>query len=286
MAKHLVTGGCGFIGSHLVEKLLKAGEDVTVLDNHSTGKKQHKGAKYYYGDAFDLFSIWQHNKEKFNYIWHLGEYARVEKSFDDYQKVIQSNYMSFPAVVEFAKHQQAKFIYSGSSTKFSKGDVPGYTMSPYAYTKWQNTEFLKAYASWFYLEYSIVYFYNVYGDGEISEGDYSTVIAKYLSMVKNGATELPVTEPGTQLRNFTHIDDTVNGLIMAGMECVGDEYGIASNESYSILDVVEMLGCKPKMLPSNQANRMDAEIKNQKLLEKGWEAKTSLKDYLKEKLDE
>jgi len=159
-------------------------------------------------------------------------------------------------------------------------------MSPYAYTKWQNTEFLKAYASWFYLEYSIVYFYNVYGDGEIAEGDYSTVIAKYLSMVKNGATELPVTEPGTQLRNFTHIDDTVSGLIMAGMELSGEDNGIASNESYSILDVVKMLGCKPKMISSNSANRMDAEIKNQKLLEHGWKAETSLKDYLKEKLDE
>ena len=282
MARHLVTGGCGFIGSHLVEKLIKAGEDVTVLDNHSTGKRKIDGASYYYGDTFTLFEI----PGKYDYIWHLGEYARVEKSFDDYQKVIESNYMSFPAVVEFAKQQQAKFIYSGSSTKFSKSDIPGYAMSPYAYTKWQNTEFLKAYSHWFFLEYTIVYFYNVYGDGEISEGDYSTVIAKYLNMVKNGATELPVTEPGTQLRNFTHIDDTVNGLIIAGMEGAGDDYGIASDESYSILDVVEMLGCKPKMLPSNSANRMDAEIKNQKLLDKGWKAKTSLKDYIKEKLDE
>lgn len=282
MAKHLVTGGCGFIGSHLVEKLIKAGEDVTVLDNHSTGKRKIDGALYYYGDTFTLFEI----PGSYDYIWHLGEYARVEKSFDDYKKVIESNYMSFPAVVEFAKQQQAKFIYSGSSTKFSKGDIPGYAMSPYAYTKWQNTEFLKAYSNWFFLDYTIVYFYNVYGDGEISEGDYSTVIAKYLNMVKNGATELPVTEPGTQLRNFTHIDDTVDGLIVAGMECIGDDYGIASNESYTILEVVEMLGCKPKMLPSNSANRMDAEIKNQKLLEHGWKAETSLKDYLKEKLDE
>ena len=282
MAKHLVTGGCGFIGSHLVEKLIKAGEEVTVLDNHSTGTRKIEGALYYYGDTFTLFKI----PGSYDYIWHLGEYARVEKSFDDYQTVIESNYMSFPAVVEFAKQQQAKFIYSGSSTKFSKGDIPGYAMSPYAYTKWQNTEFLKAYASWFYLEYSIVYFYNVYGDGEISEGNYSTVIAKYLKMVKDGASELPVTEPGTQLRNFTHIDDTVNGLIMAGMELSGEDNGIASNESYSILDVVKMLGCKPKMVSSNSANRMDAEIKNQKLLEHGWKAETSLKDYLKEKLDE
>ena len=282
MAKHLVTGGCGFIGSHLVEKLVKAGEDVTVLDNHSTGKRKIEDALYYYGDAYTLFKI----PGRFDYVWHLGEYARVEKSFDDYDTVIQSNYMSFPLVVQFAKQHQAKFIYSGSSTKFTKGDTPGYAMSPYAYTKWQNTKFLKAYAEWFFLDYTIVYFYNVYGDGEISEGDYSTVIGKYLKMVKDGATELPVTEPGTQLRNFTHIDDTVNGLIIAGMEGMGDDYGIASNECYSILDVVKMLGCKPKMLPSNQANRMDAEIKNQKLLEKGWKTKTSLKDYIKEKLDE
>lgn len=283
MALHLITGGCGFIGSHLAKKLVELGEEVSVLDNHSTGNRKVDNVKYYYGDTFKLFDL----PDSYQYIWHLGEYARVEKSFDDYQRVIESNYMSFPTVLEYAKWQDAKLIYSGSSTKFSKGDIPGYAMSPYAYTKWQNTNFLRCYHKWFRLEHTIVYFYNVYGDDEINDGDYATVIGKFLKMKKDGATELPVTEPGTQLRNFTHIDDTVEGLIYAGMKGSGDGWGIASDESYSILDVVEMLGCKPKMVPSNSANRMDAEIMNRQLKElTDWKAEKNLKDYLKEKLDE
>ncbi len=283
MATHLITGGCGFIGSNLVKKLLELGEDVTVLDNNSTGKRKVDGVNYYYGETYKIFEL----PGSYQYIWHLGEYARVEQSFNDYEKVIKSNYNSFPTVVEYTKLQDAKLIYSGSSTKFSKGDIPGYAMSPYAYTKWQNTNFLQCYDNWYGLKHTIVYFYNVYGDDEIDEGKYATVIGKFLKMKKDGATELPVTEPGTQLRNFTHIDDTIKGLIYAGMKGSGDGWGIASDESYSILDVVEMLGCKPKMIEGNKANRMDAEIKNQQLKDlTDWKAEKNLKEYIKNKLDE
>ena len=77
---------------------------------------------------------------------------------------MEYNYQSFPKVMEFAKKSGAKIIYAGSYTKFSVGEDGKY-MSPYAYTKAQNTELLEAYASWNNLEYAIVYFYNVYGDG-------------------------------------------------------------------------------------------------------------------------
>lgn len=285
MARHLVTGGCGFIGSHLVKTLLDSGHDVTILDNHSTGNKKHEGGKYYYGDAFSLFDIWRHKEDKFEYIWHLGEYARVEASFEDYEKVIKSNYLTFPSVLQFAKHQNAKIIYSGSSTKFTK-DKKGSSMSPYAYTKAQNTEYLKNYSKWFGLDYTIVYFYNVYGENEINDGKYATVIGKYLKLISEGAKELPVTEPGIQKRNFTHINDTIHGLLEAGLKGYGDGYGIASDESYSILQVVNMMGCGAKMVQGNSANRLDADVKNEKLKDLGWSARVSLKDYLKEKLDE
>ena len=205
--KVLVTGGAGFIGSALCEALSGSGNSVTSLDNYHAGSvdNHHRGVDYITGDTEKIHDHFC-NGEKFDYIFHLGEYARVEQSFKDLQKVLRYNYHSFPFVVDFAKKIGAKLVYSGSSTKFSV-EGEGMSMSPYAYTKAQNTQFLKAFSDWYGLDYTIVYFYNAYGDHEIGDGDYSTVVAKFIRLIRSGETELPVTSPGTQLRNFTHVDD-------------------------------------------------------------------------------
>jgi UDP-glucose 4-epimerase len=157
-------------------------------------------------------------------------------------------------------------------------------MSPYAYTKANNTNLLQNYAKWYGLDYTIVYFYNVYGDHEIGRGKYATVVAKFLDIVKGGHRTLPVTSPGTQLRNFTHIDDIVAGLILAGFKGSGDGYGIGSDEKYSILDLVEMLKAQPIMTESKPGNRMDGVLKTEKLKELGWSCQRSLPEYIEKKL--
>ncbi len=282
--KILVTGGAGFIGSALCHKLENLGHSVTSLDNYSNGSSDnhHPGVEYVTG-CTNQISMYFHDDAKFDYIFHLGEYARVEQSFNDYAEVMDYNYHSFPKMLEFAKKSGAKFIYSGSSTKFSVGEV-GKMMSPYAYTKAQNTELLTAYAEWNDMPYAIVYFYNVYGEGEVADGKYSTVIAKFIKMVQNQATSLPITSPGTQKRNFTHIDDTVDGLIKVMEFGTGDNFGIGNDKSYSLLELAEILGVKPDMQPEKPGNRMSGEVRNQMLKALGWKPKTDLKDYIKDKL--
>ena len=282
----LVIGGAGFVGSNLIKRLIEQGHDVISMDNYSTGShdNEHKGCHYYFGTPKDLLPALENHSKKLDYIFHLGEYARVEQSFEDFDKVIEYNYQCFPYVLEFAKQQDAKLIYSGSSTKFAEGG--GKNMSPYAYTKAQNTELLKNYSEWYGLDYTIVYFYNVYGDNEIGEGKYATVVAKFLNMVKEGYSSLPVTFPGTQLRNFTHIDDIIDGLILAGFKGSGDDYGIGSDDKYSILDLVDMLGVLANPTPSAPGNRMNGELKTEKLKELGWSCKRSLPEYIKGKLNE
>ena len=284
--KILVIGGAGFIGSNLIKKLITQGHYVVSFDNYSTGShdNEHEGCFYYYGTPKDLMGALQHQEQTFDYIFHLGEYARVEQSFDDFDKVMEYNYHCFPYVLEFAKHQDAKLVYSGSSTKFAKGG--GKNMSPYAYTKAQNTELLQRYSEWYGLDYTIVYFYNVYGDNEIGKGKYATVVAKFLNMVKEGRAELPVTFPGTQLRNFTHIDDIIDGLILAGFEGNGDGYGIGSDNKYSILDLVGMLGVLATPVGSKDGNRMDGELKTEKLKELGWSCQRTLPEYIEERLND
>jgi len=280
----LVTGGAGFIGSALCKELNARGHTVASLDNYHAGSSSnhHEGVEYITGSTKHIDDYFFGCK--FDYIFHLGEYARVEQSFNDYDKVMDYNYHSFPAVVDFAKNTGAKLIYSGSSTKFSVGE-DGKSMSPYAYTKAQNTELLQRYAEWYGLDYTIVYFYNAYGDHEVGEGTYSTVIAKFIKMVKDGETFLPVTAPGTQLRNFTHVDDIVSGLILAGMEGNGDGYGIGCDEKHSILDLVGYLGAEPILCDGKSGNRMDGTLKTEKTKALGWAAKHNLQDYINEKFN-
>ena len=193
------------------------------------------------------------------------------------------NLVTFPTMLKFAKEKNAKFIYSGSSTKFAVGEV-GSAQSPYAFTKAQNTELLKNYAEWYGLDYTIVYFYNVYGKGEKGSGKYATVVQKFIDKAMASNDPLPVTSPGTQLRNFTHVDDIVSGLMLAGFRGNGDGYGIGNDYKYSILDLVDMLGCEPEMKPEKPGNRMDGELKTDKLKALGWSAEKDLRDYIRSQI--
>ena len=96
---------------------------------------------------------------------------------------------------------------------------------------------------------------------------------------------LPIVLPGTQKRNFTHIDDVVNGILLAAFHGDGDGYGIGHDDSFSIKEVANMIGEDQTFLPERPGNRMEAYVKNEKVKALGWESKTSLQDYIKDKLD-
>ena len=281
MSKILITGGAGFVGSALTSRLC-GNHDVTVIDNYFTGSKSNHctGVEYIDSDVNFINDIGL--PKTFDVIFHLGEYARVEQSYDDFDTVMQYNYHSFPEVLSFAKDCDAKLIYSGSSTKFSD---EGKKLSPYAYTKAQNTDLLEAYAEWYGLDYATVYFYNVYGDNEIGSGKYATVIAKFLELVKGGHKTLPVTAPGNQMRNFTHIDDIVDGLILVMEKGSGPGYGIGHHKAWSMIDVVEAMGVDYQIVESKQGNRMNGAVMTLKTKQLGWEPKHNLEDYIKEKLN-
>lgn len=281
MAKILVTGGAGFIGSNLCERLNSIGHNVVSVDNYSTGSKSNHvdGVEYYNLDT-RLISVLDFNPE---YIYHLGEYSRVEQSFDDIGKVWNYNMMGTIKVLEFAKKHNAKLIYAGSSTKFGSNDGPN--SSPYAFSKSTNTQLVQNFAEWYGLDYAITYFYNVYGKNEIATGQYATLIAKFNQLVKNGHP-LTVVSPGTQERNFTHVDDIVDGLMLVGFYGEGDGYGIGSPETYTVLDVARMFKGEVIMLPERKGNRMSAEVITDKTRELGWCCKRDLKTYIESLIHE
>ena len=275
--KILVTGGAGFIGSHLCESLVKERHKVYVLDNYSTGRLEnhHSGVTYIEGDVKNIEKLVQFSPDL---IYHLGEYARVEQSFEDIEKVWDYNKKGIFAILQFCRKHKAKLIYAGSSTKFGDGGL-GRSQSPYAWIKASNTELVENYGNWFGISYAIVYFYNVYGGKEISYGKYATLIALFVEKYKNGET-LPVVSPGTQLRNFTHVDDIISGLIIVGKHGAGDNYGIGCAISYSILEIAEAFGSDTKMLPERKGNRMNSEVICERTKKLGWSETKSVMDYI------
>ena len=279
--KILVTGGAGFIGSHLCERLLEAGNEVTSLDNYFLGQYENHIEGVNYIDAPTNDIRWC-VEEKPEIIYHLGEYSRIEQSFDDVSLVHEYNTQGTFQVLEFVRETGAKLIYAGSSTKFS--DI-GADASPYAFSKAQNTQLVANYGKWFDIDYAITYFYNVYGGREIKEGKYATVIAKYKEKIKN-KENLPVVLPGTQERNFTHIDDIIDGLVLVGEKGEGDNYGIGSDETYSVIDVAMIFSNHSSVgideLPERKGNRNNGILMTEKTKKLGWKPKKKLLEYIKD----
>ena len=274
----LVTGGAGFVGSHLCERLAKnQSYDVYSLDNYFTGSVLNhvQNVTYIEGDTFDIDRLVRFTPDM---VYHLGEYSRVEQSFDDIEKVWRYNKDGTFAVLEFVRKSGCKILYAGSSTKFGDGGM-GRSASPYAWTKSSNTELVINYGNWFNVPYAITYFYNVYGKREISVGRYATLIALFAKKMKTGEP-LSVVSPGLQVRNFTHIDDIIDGLILVGENAYGDEFGIGSAESFTVLEVAELFGGQMQMLPERQGNRMTADVMTEKTKALGWSPIRKLSEYI------
>ena len=276
----LVTGGAGFVGSHLCERLAQdENNEVYSLDNYFTGSKANHvpNVTYIEGLTADIAELITFTPDM---VYHLGEYSRVEQSFDDIEKVWKFNKDGIFAVLEFVRRAGCKILYAGSSTKFSDGGL-GRSASPYAWTKATNTELVMNYGNWFNVPYAITYFYNVYGPREIQTGKYATLIALFKEKMKNGEP-LTIVSPGNQKRNFTHIDDIINGLILVGENGYGDEFGIGSPEAYSIKEIAEMFGANIEMLPERAGNRMTADVMTAKTEALGWKPTRTIGKYIEE----
>lgn len=178
----------------------------------------------------------------------------------------------------FARAVGCKILYAGSSTKFGDGGE-GRFASPYAWSKATNTELVMSYGEWLRVSCAIAYFYNVYGKREIVCGKYTTVIALFSEKMRTGES-LTVVSPGTQKRNFTHIDDIIDGLILVGERGLGDEFGIGSPEPFSITEVAKLFGGRIQMLPERKGNRMMADVISDKTKVLGWSSKRKLTDYI------
>ena len=256
--KCLVTGGMGFIGSNLTERLLSEGHEVLVIDNFSTSHI-YKANKFFDHDNFKLevYSIESNmirgifSYFKPDYVFHLAAKASVPKSFKNIKDFNRTNIDGTLNLLEASKNSNVKkFIFSSSSSVYGglgpfpqKEDARLAPSSPYALQKMVGEEYCKTYFNSFGLDTCSLRYFNVYGPGQQLRGQYSAVIPIFL---KNKSEELPVNiyGSGDQYRDFTYVDDVVSANIICAMsekQNKGEVFNVCSGGRTSVNELARMV---------------------------------------------
>ena len=282
----VVTGGSGFVGSNLIKFLLKKTKYTIIsLDDYSSGtKKNHiknRNILYFKGDTKDISRLLHKYKKKIKVLFHFGEFARIYQSFLQMNKCIQSNTIGTNAVFDFCLKNKIKLIYSATSASLgNKGKDKN--LSPYAFTKSKNLEFLENLRKWFNFKYEVIYFYNVYGPNQICTGKMATVIGIFEDHYLK-KKPLPVVRPGSQSRRFTHIDDTIEVCFKAWKQNKNRHLSVTNKKSFSILEVAKLFNSKIKFLPQRKGERFASaltKINNSNKIYKHY-GKINLNNYIK-----
>ena len=282
----IVTGGAGFIGSNLIKYLVKKTKFIIIsIDNYSTGSVRnhvnHRNVKYIKGENINISKILKNYKKKIKVIFHFGEFSRIYQSFMDNKMCINYNIYNSFEVINFAKDNNIKIIYSATSSNLgNKGKDQN--SSPYTWSKSKNIELIKNYSKWFGLTYELLFFYNVYGPGQIDTGKMATIIGIFETQYKN-KKPLTIVKPGSQKRDFTHIDDIIEGCYLAMNKGKKNEYMLSSGKKYSILQIAKIFKFKYNFIPTRPGDRSDSTILNnnaEKIL--GFKAKKNIKTYIKD----
>ena len=281
----VITGGAGFVGSNLIELLLKkTKKNLISIDNYSTGNKKNHlkdpRIKYIKGNTQNINLLLKKHQSNIETIFHFGEFSRIYQSFQKFSQCFESNSIGTNEVFKFCLENSIKLIYSATSaTLGNRGHDKN--LSPYSFTKAKNLELLENLKKWFNFKYEVIFFYNVYGPRQISDGYMATVIGIFENCYLQNKP-LPIVRPGTQSRRFTHIKDTVNVCLKAWKENKCRFYSISNKKSYSIKQLALLFKAKVKYMPERKGERYASELTSMSLSNKVYKnfGKIQLKDYV------
>ncbi len=280
MKNILITGGVGFIGSNLARELVNRNFNVTSLDNYSFGSKKNeiKGVKYINGDINNISDL----DIKFDTCFHLAALARVQLSFKNPGDYFKSNVIGTERVMDWAKNNNVKVVYAGSSSKhFNPSD------SPYAMYKFLGEEICKLYRNSYDVNVEIARFYNVYGPGEVISEINGNVIGIWRSKVLQ-KKPLIIVGDGNQRRDFTHVYDIIDGLIKIAESNHKhiDAWELGTGKNFSINELFKMFSerfdVKAEYIPDQPGNYKKTLRRNDDLLKiLNWSPKDRLSEYIK-----
>ena len=281
----IVTGGAGFIGTNLVNRLVGDGHEVIVFDNLSTGKQENinKKAKFFLVDISHQ-SYFEDKTMKdimtdVDVIFHLAALARIQPSMENPKPAIETNVMGTLNILECARKHNIQVIYSGSSTKHQ-----GVFKSPYAWSKYGGEQLCELYSTIYDLNTTICRYYNVYGKYHIRSGTYATVLGIFEEQFMNDES-ITITSDGEQRRDFTHVDDIVEALILCvGKDFRAEEFELGTGVNNSINEIADMFGkdYPKKYIPKRPGEYDETLCTDKNAQDKlGWKPKESISDYIK-----
>jgi len=297
--KSIVTGGAGFIGSHLVDALIKEEHNVTVLDNFSTGRRKnlkHVKNKIKLVECdISKKGDWTKNLENADYIFHLAALADIVPSIQKPESYFQANVVgTFNLMEESRKHKIKKFIYSASSSCYGiPNSFPTNEEStispqyPYALTKYMGENIVMHWSKLYDLNAISLRFFNVYGTRSRTSGTYGAVFGVFLAQKLSGAP-FTVVGDGTQTRDFTYVTDAVKAIITASKSNIKNKiYNVGSGKHVSVNYLIKLLNGKKVFIPKRpgEPNCTFADITKIKN-ELNWKPEISIEDGVKKILKE
>tara|TARA_E500000081_G_C6121200_1_gene348042 strand:- start:630 stop:1478 length:849 start_codon:yes stop_codon:yes gene_type:complete len=278
--KVMVTGGAGFIGTNLIERLIKEGHTVVSLDNYDSGLEENHIDSVKYINA-DIETIEYIKGDDFDLCFHLAALSRIQPSFENPTDTFRVNVRGTEAVMEWALHNNVKVVYAGSSSKWHDP-----TISPYAMYKYLGEEVCKLYRKTFDVDVEICRFYNVYGPKEIVDGDWAAVIGIWRNQVNNNE-KITIVGDGEQRRDFTHVVDICDALYKVGVgnEKHSDAWELGTGINYSVNEVYGMFqqkfGSDCTYIPDQKGNYRQTLRENNDMLERlNWKPEDRLKEYI------
>jgi UDP-glucose 4-epimerase len=295
--KCIVTGGAGFIGSHIVDKLLSFGHEVIVIDNQSAIAHEqfyfNNDATYHNIDIADYCGI-RPLFEGVDYVFHLAAESRIQPAIENPLLCVNTNVYGTSVVLQCAREAGVKkVIYSSTSSAYGlknrpplKETMPNDCLNPYSVAKTAGEEMCKMYSKLFGLDTVTLRYFNVYGDREPTKGQYAPVVGLFLRQRAAGQA-LTVVGDGKQKRDFTHVDDVVNANIRA-MLCnpkPGSMFNVGTGTNHSIIDLAHMISNNIEFIPARPGESKETLADNSKILDQlGWFPTKKIEDYIKGKL--
>jgi UDP-glucose 4-epimerase len=300
--KAVVTGGAGFIGSHLVDRLVSDGHEVIVIDNESADanerfywNNQSENHKYdvatsnscapvYIGKLFSDADV----------VFHLAADSRIQPSISDPVKTIRNNIMGTSNVLEMARRNGVKrFVYSSTSAAYGLANTPPLSetmptdcLNPYSVSKVAGEEMCRMYARLYGMETVSFRYFNVYGERQPLRGQYAPVIGIFLRQREAGEP-MTIVGDGTQRRDFTYVGDVVQANIRAATMTQpkdyewGQVYNIGTGRNYSINEIAALMGGEVAFIPPRPAeSKLSLANASKALNEIGWSAKVRLEDWI------
>tara|TARA_Y100000004_G_scaffold88636_1_gene99385 strand:- start:137 stop:1024 length:888 start_codon:yes stop_codon:yes gene_type:complete len=293
--KSLVTGGAGFIGSHVVDKLVDLGHEVVVIDDQSAIAHDH----FYFNDKAQHNCISITNSyisglfQGVDYVFHLAAESRIQPALINPELAIQTNVLGTCKILRYAlEHGVKRVIYSSTSSAYGlantiplQEDMKKDCLNPYSITKTAGEDFCRMYTNLYGLETVTFRYFNVYGERQPTKGQYAPVVGLFQKQSAAGEP-MTIVGDGEQTRDYTHVSDVVAANIAAmnaPKEASGELFNIGTGTRYSVNDIAKLVGGEVTYIPPRLGEARDTQADNSKARRiLNWEPKVKLEDWLNE----